>query len=269
MHFLSEGQRLAQTSPKARYTSRIIKAGALLADTKLLLENWDQEANVQTNLDRMRQENLFGKTSRSRIEDILLVFRQRYLKDPEILKGLVTLIEGGMAAETLDRVLYFQAVRSDPLLHDLVTEVLADWSTRSDREVRTREVMGWVDEQVQAGHTERPWSFEVQRRVVQGLLATLRDFGVLEGSVKKQLAYFLPATRRVRLCRLSARQRGAFRWAFAERSRVAAVLFAAGWGRALLPGGSSRGSPRVLRSRPGGTRRLPGGESGGVCTFPH
>jgi hypothetical protein len=180
---------LAQTSPKARYTSRIIKAGALLADTKLLLENWDREADVQTNLDRVRQENLFGKASRSRIEDILLVFRQRYLKDPETLAALVALVGGGMPAESLDRILYFQAARFDRLLHDLVTEVLVGWSTRSDREVRPWEVQNWVEEQVEAGRTERPWSPAVQRRVVQGLLSALRDFGILEGSVKKRLAF--------------------------------------------------------------------------------
>ena len=184
---------MAQTSPKARYTSRIIKAGALLADTKLLLENWDQEADVQANLDRARQENLFGKASRSRIEDILLVFRQRYLKDPEILKALVALVRGGMPAESLDRVLYFQAARFDRMLHDLVTEVLVEWSARIDREVRPWEVQNWVEEQVESGKTERPWSPAVQRRVVQGLLSALRDFGILEGSVKKRLAYvYLP-----------------------------------------------------------------------------
>lgn len=180
---------MAQTSPRARYTSRIIKAGALLADTKLLLENWDREDDVQTNLDRVRQENLFGKASRSRIEDILLVFRQRYLKDPDTLAALVALVGGGMPAGSLDRVLYFQAARFDRLLHDLVTEVLADWSTRSDREVRPWEVQNWVEEQVEAGRTERPWSEAVQRRVVQGLLSALRDFGILEGSVKKRLAF--------------------------------------------------------------------------------
>ncbi len=180
---------MAQTSPKARYTSRIIKAGALLADTKLLLENWDQEADVQANLDRARQENLFGKASRSRIEDILLVFRQRYLNDPEILKALVALVRGRMRAESLDRVLYFQAARFDRLLHDLVTEVLVGWSNRSDREVRPWEVQNWVEEQVEADRTEHPWSPAVQRRVVQGLLSALRDFGILEGSAKKRLAF--------------------------------------------------------------------------------
>ena len=68
-----------------------------------------------------------------------------------------------------------------------------DWSGRSDREVRPWEVQNWVEEQVAAGKTERPWSPAVQRRVVQGLLSALRDFGILEGSVKKRLAYvYLP-----------------------------------------------------------------------------
>jgi Putative inner membrane protein (DUF1819) len=168
---------LAQSVRNARYTSRIIKAGALLPDTKLLLENWDEGADIRTNLDRVRRENLFGKASRSRVEDVLLVFRQRYLEVREVLNALVTLVKGGMPADSLDRILYFQAARSDPLLRDLVADVLIEWSTRSDREVRTSKVQAWVDEQVKAGRTERSWSFEVQRRVAQGLLSLPRRGG--------------------------------------------------------------------------------------------
>jgi hypothetical protein len=190
---LSGEHRLADVVGNKRYSSKIIKAGALLPDTKLLLKAWDTDTDIASNLERVREENLLGKSSRSRVEDVLAVFRQRYLEDPEVLKALVALVKGGMPAESLDRVLYFQAARSDLLLHDLVAEVLVDWSTRSNREVRTREVQNWVSEQVDAGRTERSWSFEVQRRVAQGLLATLRDFGILEGSVKKRIAYvYLP-----------------------------------------------------------------------------
>jgi len=184
---------LANALSEARYSSRIIKAGALLPDTKLLLESWDEDVDVQTNLDRVRQENLFGKASRSRIEDILLVFRQRYLKDSEVLRALVAVARNRMPSESLDRILYFQAARFDLLMHDLVTELLNDWSGRSDRQVRPWEVQNWVEEQVEAGRTERPWSPAVQTRVVQGPLSALRDFGILEGSVKKRLAYvYLP-----------------------------------------------------------------------------
>lgn len=171
------------------YSSRIIKAGALLSDTKLLLGHWDENVDVQANLARVRQENLFGKASRSRIEDILLVFRQRYLNDPEVLSALLAVARNKMPSESLDRVLYFQAARSDLLLHDLVTELLNEWSDRSDREVRPWEVQNWIEKQVASGRTERPWSVAVQRRVAQGLLSALRDFGILEGSVKKRLAF--------------------------------------------------------------------------------
>ena len=98
-----------------------------------------------------------------------------------------------MPPESLDRILYFQAARFDLLLHDLVTELLNEWSGRSDREIRPWEVQNWIEEQVASGKTARSWSPPVQRRVVQGLLSALRDFGMLEGSVKKRLAYvYLP-----------------------------------------------------------------------------
>ena len=54
-----------------RYTTKIIKAGALLADTKTLLAHWDLDSPVQDNLQRIQHENIFGKASRSRVEDIL------------------------------------------------------------------------------------------------------------------------------------------------------------------------------------------------------
>jgi hypothetical protein len=62
-----------------RYTSKIIKAGALLADTKTLLSHWDESVSVPDNLQRVLRENVFGKASRSRIEDMVAIFRQRYL----------------------------------------------------------------------------------------------------------------------------------------------------------------------------------------------
>jgi len=165
----------------------------LLSDTKLLLEQWEAGDSVEGNLARFRQENLFGKGSRSRVNDVLAVFRQRYLHDPDLLAALVVLAHGGRRSESLNRILYFQATQSDRLLHDVVTELLPTWLNRPDRRVTPWEVEHWVATQVDAGRTERPWSTVVQRRVMQGLLATLRDFGILEGAVRKRFAsVYLP-----------------------------------------------------------------------------
>ena len=64
------------------YSSRIIKAGALLPDARTFLAHWDLAATMQDNIDRIRRDNLLGKASRSRVEDILAIFRQRYLTEP-------------------------------------------------------------------------------------------------------------------------------------------------------------------------------------------
>ena len=63
--------------PETKYTSRIIKAGALLGDTKSLLYQWDEGLSVAQNLQRIRENNLLAKSSRSRLDDILPIFRRR------------------------------------------------------------------------------------------------------------------------------------------------------------------------------------------------
>ena len=76
------------------YSSRIIKAGALARrheDAAFALGPVD--ASVRGNLDRIRRENVFGKASRSRVEDILAIFRQRYLAEAEVIKALVVLVK--------------------------------------------------------------------------------------------------------------------------------------------------------------------------------
>jgi hypothetical protein len=117
--------------PASPYTSRIIKAGALLADTKTLLAHWDDMMSVADNLGRFRRENVFGKTSRSRIGDILAIFRQRYLVEAEVAKALVVLEKSRIAANSFDRILLFHAARADSLLHDVVTEWIAPLRARS------------------------------------------------------------------------------------------------------------------------------------------
>jgi hypothetical protein len=82
-------KRLRSSAP---YSSKIIKAGALIGDTKTLLSHWDVDASVDENINRMQRDNVFGKSSRSRVEDILAIFRQRYLTEESVTKALVTLV---------------------------------------------------------------------------------------------------------------------------------------------------------------------------------
>ena len=62
-------------------------------------------------------------------------------------------------------------------------------------ELSVGEMTTWVRHQCVEGRTERLWGDETIIRVAQGIMATLRDFGVLQGIVHKQITPpHLPST---------------------------------------------------------------------------
>ncbi len=170
------------------YCAKIIKAGALLADTKTLLAHWDTTTSVYKNIERLRRENVFGKVSRSRVEDVLAIFRQRFLTEEPVTRALVVLVREKLPAAALDRILYFHAARSDRLLHDAVTEILARLQARGITDIDVLEIQRPLKKWVEEGKTRGRWSDPTIVRIAQGLLSSLRDFGVLQGAVKKRIA---------------------------------------------------------------------------------
>lgn len=182
-----------ETDSRPLYTTRIIKASALIADTKLLLAEWRLADTVEANLERVRRENLLGKSSRTRLTDVLTIFRQRYFDDLEVGEALVTLAQGHAPSPWLDPLLYFFSALNDRTLRDLVIEVLyrrsASGYTEVSPELILRQLRTWVAE----GQTTTAWEETTMSRVARGVMATLRDFGVLEGKVNKRLTpIYLP-----------------------------------------------------------------------------
>jgi len=180
--------RATAVRPRVVYATKIIKAGALLPDTKAMLSCWDPEQSVDENLRQVRRQNLLGKTSRSRAEDILAIFRQRYLEEESVAKTLARLVRNRCNGNSIDRILYFHAARADLLLRDVVLEILFPQWVRGVTQVSVTEVHRTLRQWVMAGKTTSTWNDGTLRRVVQGLLSALRDFGVLQGAVNKRIA---------------------------------------------------------------------------------
>ncbi len=153
-----------------------------------MLSHWDIDASVNQNINRLRRDNVFGKASRSRVEDILPIFRNRYLREKSVTEALVILVRQKFPTAALERLLYFHSARSDHLLHDAVTEVLVPMRARGLVDVSVKDfqrpLAKWTHEGKTAGH----WSEPTIIRIAQGLLSALRDFGVLQGAVNKKIA---------------------------------------------------------------------------------
>jgi len=178
---------------ESAYTSRIIKASALIADTKTLLASWDPDQDTPTNLEHARRTNLFGKASRSRLEDILPIFRQRYFDDPNIGRALSILVKSNVPGQWIVPLLYYYSVKNDRTLEAIVLDVIyprkMSGYTDVSREQIEREVRNWVSE----GKTTSHWGELTIQNVVKNSLAALRDFGVLKGKVNKTISpMYLP-----------------------------------------------------------------------------
>jgi hypothetical protein len=180
-------------SPAPRYTSRIIKASALTGDARLLLAEWDLSRPVAHNLEDARRRNIFGKASRQRVEDILIIFRQRYFDDLDVGAALVTLAQTDASGGWLDPLLYFFAAQNDIILRDLVVDVIYTRQLAGFGDLPVEVVVRAIRQWVAEGKTTTGWGDATVVRVAQGALAALRDFGVLQGAVHKRIApIYLP-----------------------------------------------------------------------------
>jgi hypothetical protein len=113
---------------------------------------------------------------------ILAIFRRRYLSEKSVTAALVTLVQRKFPPASLERLLYFHSARADRLLHDAVTDVLLNMKQRGLMDIAVHDFQRPLERWVEQGKTVSSWSETTIIRVAQELLATLRDFSVLEGA---------------------------------------------------------------------------------------
>jgi hypothetical protein len=171
------------------YTTRLQKGGALLEESRALVRAW-RDAPAKEVQDAIIRTNLLNKQTRARMAD---VYRRTFL--PRFIQGfipnawkLVRPLENAEAPVHIVRPLYYWiSAKSEPLLGDFCREFILPRQAIVRAGIGTEEVVNWLNEK------GCPWSQVVATKVACGLLAALRDFGILEGRARKRLAsVFLP-----------------------------------------------------------------------------
>jgi len=187
-------ERKLETGPVGCvYNSRLQKGGALLEDMRLLARNW-QNTDPNGQQDSVVAKNLLGKRTRARAADTLrYAFLPRFVngRPPQAWKIVRVLEDRHLPIEILRPVYYWITARSERLLYDFVCTELLRYSKNQIQRVKTDEVCCWISSQL--ARCGKSWSQTVTTKVAQGVLATLRDFCILEGTVKKRIApVYLP-----------------------------------------------------------------------------
>lgn len=208
------------------YTSRLLKGGAALEDTRRVVELWDVTTDPETNLDRISKENQLGKTSRSRLDDVLnRVIRPRFVAPgPHIIPAMKGLLADHRA---FVEAAYFEASRSDDLLAVFAEGPLWEWWNEGRIGVTVNETANWLEMVAREGKAPN-WTASVRTRTAQGLLSTLRDFGVLRGTTRSPRKEFVPPA-------MSPRGFSYVAWREHERgSSSRALVYGSVWHRWLL-----------------------------------
>lgn len=163
-------------------SSNISKRGALLDDTRQFVSLWDDDLSSAANLSLFNQQNLLGLPSQSRADDVTMYALRPRFVDPggDVVRALRFLRDSPAA---FSDACYYEASRADQLLAAFAEGPLVRWYEEGRLGVNADLAERWLDE-LEEEEKVSAWSDSLKRRVASGLLATLRDFGRLEGTNK-------------------------------------------------------------------------------------
>jgi hypothetical protein len=170
----------------------IIK-GAMIDETYAVFAAWDFTRSKRENLGRLREENFIGARSAAWLRDVAHVLNRRF--DPDRRdRPLVDLAKNGCDIEEWKPLLLWHITRDEFLLRDFLQNWLYPAHDAGAHRVRPDELQGYLATARKRGaKTEHAWTQSTLERVAAGLLKIAADFGLLRGSIVKELAsYHLP-----------------------------------------------------------------------------
>jgi hypothetical protein len=182
---------ISEPQEEPRYNTRIQKGGALIEEMRQLVRVW-QESPTDEQKQAVILANVLNKDTRARAADILRrTFIPRFVEGPiPNAWRLVRPLEDVEAPPLIVRsVYYWISAKAEPMIADFSREYLFSRIAAARAGVEQSEVLNWLS--VKGCR----WSPIVSIKVARGLLAALRDFGILEGHTHKRLANLrLPVT---------------------------------------------------------------------------
>jgi len=176
------------TTPGTVYNSTFAGKGAMLPDAKKVL----RELNACGDVDRVRhaviEEDLLDRRTRRSQTNVWREIFRRYIsgRDPEHVTTLARFVTHCPNPTAVDLVLFYEYCQVDALLYDLTAgcayELYYDARTAIDQV----DVNEWLSRQ-EAQHPEiAVWSPKTRSRLISSYLSTIRDFGLVTGTKRKE-----------------------------------------------------------------------------------
>jgi len=180
---------------QVRYKARFHHTGAMINEMRTLIQHYDSHESKGDWIDKITQNNVLAKNSRGWLRELILgSFFPRYVDGvyPNVFRYIDFLEKKKVPFNIIKSIMYYHTALSDEFLYEYITCRLFEQYFSGRLIISARDVYEYI-ESVPPEKFNKPWSDYVKRRLSRGVLATLRDFEILEGKAHKKIAnYFLP-----------------------------------------------------------------------------
>lgn len=174
------------------YVSTLASKAALLEEIRLFLVTYDHYHDLDLTFKALL-DTVLPQRSRTTRSVIVKIIKSRLVDwhPPEwVLQDLISFAHEPNL-DALRAALLLHVPRQDHVLYDFVQQIIVPHYEKGESRVFLSDVQTFLDVSLEEHPEILHWSFETRLRQVRGVLATLRDYGLLKGDVNKSIA--LPA----------------------------------------------------------------------------
>lgn len=171
----------------APYASRLSARSALYTELHQLLDGEDHALTLAEYRHRVVEDNCLARASKAAREKVFKELKSRYRLDDGDALFAAFWDEWRRCESEAERGLtaYVFFALNDRLVADLGTELLYPLLRRAPAEIRIADVLAFIERAGRSHPEVKAWSDETRLAVAQKYTASIRDFGLARGTLRK------------------------------------------------------------------------------------
>jgi hypothetical protein len=193
---MTEGNRAPKTTGAATvpaldadapYASRLSARSAMYAELHLLLDGEDHALSLAEYRRRVVDDNCLARPAKAAREKVFKELKSRYRLDAAEPLFAAFWDEWQRCESDAERGLtaYVCFALNDRLVADLGTDLLYPLLRRAPVEIRIADVVAFIARAAREHPEVKAWSDETRLAVAQKYTASIRDFGLARGTIRK------------------------------------------------------------------------------------
>lgn len=175
-----------------RFSTRLIRKGALIEETRIVLRQWNAGVSVRENVSKALNENPIGAKTAGWLREITTTLSSRLSEiSPTELAGLQSLACSDASEEIWRTSFHWHCARTDQMYHAFASGWLFDSHRNGAFRIRSEDLIPFVRSfTAQAKRNGASLSEYGVKRAARDLLLMSADFGLLKGKISREFAPF-------------------------------------------------------------------------------